>query len=76
MSIAGDSLSNVGDLLSTVRGVRYHGGGHEYRREYLEYRGGIMMHVRDIMSALGCSVLWGGGGGIRQFLVICVPPRY
>ena len=43
-------------------GVQYHGGYHEYHVGYLEYCGGvqycgdIMMHVRDIMSTMGCSV--------------------
>ena len=45
-------------VLSTVGGVQYHGGYHEYRWGYHEYRGGvqyrgdIMMHVRDIMGTV------------------------
>ena len=42
----GDIMINVGDILSTVRGVQYHGGYHEYRGGYLEYR-------------RRCSVPWG-----------------
>ena len=46
-------LSTVGDIMSTV------GGYHEYRGGYLEYRGGvqyrgdIMINVRDILSTVG-----------------------
>ena len=42
--------------MSTVESVQYHGGYHPLK---FEYRGDIMMHVGDIMSTVGCSVLWG-----------------
>ena len=31
----------------------------QYRRGYLEYRGGIIINVGDILSTMGCSVPWG-----------------
>ena len=53
-----------GVILSTVGDTQYRGEYHEYRGGYLEYCGGysvlwrIMMHVGDVMSTVGCSVLW------------------
>ena len=54
-------MSTWGDIMSTVEGVQYRGGG------YLEYRGGVFSTVGDIMSTVGgyleyrggCSVPWG-----------------
>ena len=57
----GGIMINVGDILSTMRGVQYHGGYHEYRGGvilstmggyhdvhggYHEYRGGVQYHGR------------------------------
>ena len=38
-------MSTVGAIWSTVEGVQYHGG--------------IMINVGDILSRVGCSVPWG-----------------
>ena len=38
--------------------VQYRGGYHEYRGG-VQYRGGIMINVGDILSTVGCSVPWG-----------------
>ena len=48
-----------GDILSTVGGVQYRGGYHEYRGD-VQYRGGY----HDTCGGYheysgGCSVLWG-----------------
>ena len=34
-------MINVGDILSAMGGVQYHGGYHEYHGGYHEYRGGL-----------------------------------
>ena len=52
-STVGDIMSAVGDILSTMEGVQYRGGYHEYRGVILSTVGDIMMHVGDIMSTVG-----------------------
>ena len=49
-------MINVGDILSTHRGVQYCGGYHEYRwggGGGFQYHGHIMIHVGDIMCRVG-----------------------
>ena len=59
-------MINVGDILSTMEGVQYHGGYHEYHGVILstmgdvQYRGGY----HDARGGYheycgGCSVPWG-----------------
>ena len=69
----GDTMINVGDILSTVGVFSTVGGYHEYRGGYLEYRGGcsvpwgdIMMHVGDIMSTVE-GVQYRGGKNLLLF---------
>ena len=45
-STVGDIMIKVGDILSTVRGVQYHGGYHEYC-------GVILSTVRDVQYCGG-----------------------
>ena len=60
----GGIMINVGDILSTVEGVQYHGGvqylggHHEYHGSYLEYRGVISWCTwgGDIMSTVGDKI--------------------
>ena len=44
-STMGDIMMHMGDIMSTVEGVQYHGGYHplkfEYHGGYHEYRGGV-----------------------------------
>ena len=34
-------MMHVGDIMSTMGGVQYHGGYHDARGVYHEYRGGV-----------------------------------
>ena len=43
----------MGDILSTVGGVQYRGGYHEYCVGYLEYREGCSVPWEDIMMHVG-----------------------
>ena len=57
-------MINVGDILSTVGGVQYRGGYHEYRGGLpwgmFSTVGDIMMHVGGYHEYRGgCSVPWG-----------------
>ena len=52
-------MINVGDILSTVGGVQYRGGYHEYRGG-VQYRGGYHDARGDIMSTVG-GVQYRGG---------------
>ena len=47
-------------VLSTVGGVQYRGGYHEYRG-YLEYLGGCSVPWGDIMSTAGGYLEYRGG---------------
>ena len=51
-------MSTMGRYLEYRGGVQYHGGYHDKCGEYLEYHGGVQ-YQGDIMSTVGCSVLWG-----------------
>ena len=52
-------MINVGDILSTIGGVQYRGGYHEYCGGYLEYRGSVQYHGGYHEYHGGCSVPWG-----------------
>ena len=43
-------MMHVGDIMSTVGGVEYHGGYHPLK---FEYHGGYHVHVGDIMRTVG-----------------------
>ena len=53
-------MSTVGDILSTVGGVQYHGDIMSTVGGYLEYRGGCSVLWGDIMSTMGVFSTMGG----------------
>ena len=66
-----------GDILSTIGGVQYRGGYHEYCGGYLEYRGSVQ-YRGDIMSTME-GVQYHGGKNLLLFEYphgTEHPPRY
>ena len=61
-------MMHVGDIMSTMGGVQYHGGYHPLK---FEYHGDVMIHVGDILSTMGVFSTLGYSNNKRLF-----PPRY
>ena len=51
-------MMHVGDTLSTMENVQYHGGYHDKYGGYLEYREGVQYHGVYLEYCGGYSVSW------------------